>query len=247
MQPVGGMDRIWQQLLLQPVPAQSCDYDQNALGRLDFAGRDSGDLAGQRFVGDLVRLEHTVKYVDNVPDGVMIGVDGLSGPVVADFCIITAAPALVGGDRTAPASGDSGYSIPVPDEMAITTNLAPRLKRALADVRMTPAIKVGLQGRTRFWEKEDEIYGGISLNHDAVESNLVSQRGLQRSHRRSHRCLQPRGCRLPVRNMEPSSSNPPGAARRRNAAQRLRQQGVCGRCHDHRLAIHARSGWRLGR
>ena len=27
---------------------------------------------------------------------------------------------------------------------------------------MTPAIKVGLQGRTRFWEEEDEIYGGIS-------------------------------------------------------------------------------------
>ena len=162
MQPVGGMDRIWQQLLLQPVPAQSCDYDQDVLGRIDFAGRDSGDLAGQRFVGDLVRLEHTVKYVDNVPDGVMIGVDGLSGPVAADFCIITAAPALVGGDRTAPASGDSGYSIPIPRDMAITTNLAPRLKRALADVRMTPAIKVGLQGRTRFWEEEDEIYGGIS-------------------------------------------------------------------------------------
>jgi monoamine oxidase len=32
----------------------------------------------------------------------------------------------------------------------------------------TPAIKVGWQGRTRFWETRDEIYGGISWTTDPI-------------------------------------------------------------------------------
>jgi len=35
-------------------------------------------------------------------------------------------------------------------------------------VQQTPAIKVGWQGRTRFWEKENNIYGGISWTDDII-------------------------------------------------------------------------------
>ncbi len=162
MQPVGGMDRIWQQLLLQQVPAQSLGYAGTGIPAPDLADRDTGELAGQRFVGDLVRLESTVRFINNTDSGVSIGVDGLAEPLEVDFCIVTAAPALLGGKSSAPGPAGTDFRIPIPPEMRITSNLSPKVKSLLAEVEMVPAIKVGLQGRYRFWEDEDSIYGGIS-------------------------------------------------------------------------------------
>lgn len=162
MQPVGGMDRIWQQLLLQPVTTHSLDHGSTGLAPPDFLDRDSGPLTGQRFVGDLVHLNSNVRFIDNTDTGVSIGVNGLSEPIHVDFCIVTAAPALLGGKNKAPVPSGGASRISIPPDMRITTNLSPKFKAALGDVEMVPAIKVGVQARYRFWEEEDQIFGGIS-------------------------------------------------------------------------------------
>ena len=46
--------------------------------------------------------------------------------------------------------------------------LNPVARQVLADVYITPACKVGWQGRSRFWEDEDRIYGGISWTKDII-------------------------------------------------------------------------------
>ena len=162
MQPVGGMDRIWQRLLLQEIPAQALDYVDFSEVAPNFTGRDLGELSGKRFIGDLVHLGHSVKSIDNVDNGVRLGIDGLATPLTVDFCIATVAPAFIGGASSAPVDGTADYKVPIPEDSKIMSNLSPRLKKALADVEIAPAVKVGFQGRYRFWEEEDEIYGGIS-------------------------------------------------------------------------------------
>ncbi|MCZ6872472.1 MAG: FAD-dependent oxidoreductase [bacterium] len=46
--------------------------------------------------------------------------------------------------------------------------LNPTVKQILSSVYITPACKVGWQGRSRFWEDEDRIYGGISWTKDII-------------------------------------------------------------------------------
>ena len=43
-----------------------------------------------------------------------------------------------------------------------------RVRHILTSVDMAPACKVGWQGRSRFWETEDRIYGGISWTKDII-------------------------------------------------------------------------------
>ena len=50
------------------------------------------------------------------------------------------------------------------------TSLSPEFNKWLAAVDQTPAIKVGWQGRDRFWERENKIYGGISWT-----TNIIGQ------------------------------------------------------------------------
>lgn len=177
MQPIGGMDRIWQQLLLQPIRSQALDYPEDSnFPRKDFRERDADpDLSGRRFVGDLVHLNAQcaeILYQD--PETVTLSFGGYE-TVRANFCVVTAAPALLGGKDEAPTGAKEtvGHNpdgspiereimIPIPEDMKIASNLAQDFKDNLAAVEMTPACKVGFQGRYRFWEEENQIYGGIS-------------------------------------------------------------------------------------
>lgn len=150
MQPVGGMDRIWQRLLVQDIPASAIvpvPHDPRAV-RSD----------GQRYVGDLVVLNAKVgRIIDEPGKPVRVGYDvinpaqasatGSAGEVECDFCISTMAPNILA---------------------RIDTNLPGWFKDALASVEQTPAIKVGWQGRTRFWQDETKIYGGISWTDDII-------------------------------------------------------------------------------
>jgi monoamine oxidase len=47
-------------------------------------------------------------------------------------------------------------------------SFAPNFKAALANVYMVPACKVGWQAGSRFWEEENEIYGGISWTKHSI-------------------------------------------------------------------------------
>lgn len=138
MQPVGGMDRIWQQLLLSPISgAAMTEYSTQNLDR---------STDGPLFVGDLVHLNHHVTAIEQTDDtGIRVSVraDDTAPEVTQrfDYCICTMAPNLLA---------------------RLPTTLPESFVAALRQVPQTPAIKVGFQGKTRFWEEEDQIYGGIS-------------------------------------------------------------------------------------
>ncbi|WP_022734071.1 FAD-dependent oxidoreductase [Thalassospira lucentensis] len=161
MQPVGGMDRIWQQLLLQKVPTSALHETINSYR--DGAQSDTR-------VGDLVTLGLAAEFIDVGKDSVslkfLVGFPDYSPKIEKldfDFCISTIAPSLLKkilGEQNLPSefilglgnfskTGEWGANDPTP-------NL------------WTPAIKVGWQGTERFWETEDEIYGGISWTTDDI-------------------------------------------------------------------------------
>jgi len=156
MQPVGGMDRIWQQLLLQDVPSTA------------FWDTDIQKKSGENpKVGDLVLLETGVSNVTVLDKGASLTFQqpGRNAPskVTFDFCVSTMAPSLL-------------KAVLEPD------NIPPDFLAGLAEFSKTggdwgsdptpdlwtPAIKVGWQGKDRFWETKNEIYGGISWTTDII-------------------------------------------------------------------------------
>lgn len=178
MQPIGGMDRIWQQLLMQEIPAGAIDYDPaHNIPAPDRSAR-GGDV-NKVYVGDLVHLSTQITGLSGASGGVAT-VTTAKGTIKADAVIVTAAPALLSGQTEVP-TGISAHSLEanvtlseeakkardyskmvIPEDMLIANDLPAQLQNALASVIMTPAIKVGTQGKERFWEKENQIYGGIS-------------------------------------------------------------------------------------
>ena len=140
LQPIGGMDRIWQQLLIQRVPVGAVERQGPDDPRWPELSRRQ-----ERYVGDLVLLNHPVTSIVSGSNGVRIVAKGQ--PRSVDFCISTMAPKLL--LNTLPAN---------PNDQPLT-----KLRNALeAADPMVPAIKVGWQAKNRFWEKENHIYGGIS-------------------------------------------------------------------------------------
>ena len=151
MQPVGGMDRVWQRLLVQKIP--------DAAARLRASDPRAAELGRRktRYVGDLVLLNHQVTGLYDDPATEKIHVDleyrdpatGRTGKYrdTADFCFSSMAPNLL---ATLPSSLDSEF------------------KSWLAQVAQTPAIKVGWQTKSRFWQSENHIYGGISWTTDII-------------------------------------------------------------------------------
>ncbi|WP_172292525.1 FAD-dependent oxidoreductase [Pseudoruegeria sp. HB172150] len=99
------------------------------------------EVAEGQTVGDLIVLEQPVQAIDLNDSGATVRTgDGMSHS--ADFVVATlSAPLLarLGGNFM------DGVT-----------------RQILSEVYITPACKVGFQGRSRFWEEEDRIYGGIS-------------------------------------------------------------------------------------
>lgn len=162
MQPIGGMDRIWQQLLLQKIPSGA--IDKRIHGDRKNAGADPrvGDLVSLSTAAERIRVQDNgvgVTYVKYNSDGKPLKQGGSH----FDFCISSMAPSLlkdvldypmapkafIQGLEAFSITGEWGSDDPTP-------NL------------WTPAIKVGWQGMERFWETEDEIYGGISWTTDDI-------------------------------------------------------------------------------
>ena len=104
-------------------------------------------------VKDVVNLDSPVTTVRNTDDGTAVDMtwkspDGANTERF-DYCISTISPRLLA--RT-------------------SNNFTQRFRSALANVKDTAACKVGWQSRSRFWEIEDAIYGGISWTE-----HLISQ------------------------------------------------------------------------
>lgn len=67
--------------------------------------------------------------------------------IAADFCVCT---------------------IPLPVLAGIATDFSPGFKQAIAAPDYGKAVKIAFQAKRRFWEEDDQIYGGISWTADDV-------------------------------------------------------------------------------
>ena len=105
------------------------------------------DVAEGQTVGDLILLDQPVSAIDVEGDRVTVRAAG-GQTHQADYVVATlSAPLLarLGGNFIDPVT-----------------------RQILSEVFITPACKVGFQGRSRFWEEQDRIYGGISWTKDII-------------------------------------------------------------------------------
>ena len=60
-------------------------------------------------------------------------------------------------------------TIPMPVLSTLKSDLPPAYLKAAAALKFMPACKVGWQAKRRFWETDDQIYGGISWTTDRID------------------------------------------------------------------------------
>jgi len=132
---------FWRQGLFNDMT----DYWQTSLlqpvGGMDMIVKGLLDAAipGGRTVRDLVVTESPVAEVMNTDTGV--AVRHANGLEEASFCISTMAPSRLA---------------------RVANNFRPAYVDALGRIEDAPAFKLGWQATRRFWEEDDQIYGGIS-------------------------------------------------------------------------------------
>jgi monoamine oxidase len=99
----------------------------------------------ERAVGHMVRLNSKVTEIKQDEKGVTVNyVDTKSGDKLvaqADYCICT---------------------IPLSILSQIPLNVGPTLDAAIHAVPYLPGLKVGLEFKRRFWEQDEQIFGGIT-------------------------------------------------------------------------------------
>jgi monoamine oxidase len=115
-----------------------------AIGGMDMIAK-----AFEKQVGKLIRFHSEVTAVKNVADGVNIvyknkeGLQNLHG----DFCICT---------------------IPLPVLSNIDHNFSSDVSRAIDYVSYITTGKIGLQFKRRFWEEDEQVYGGITHTNNEL-------------------------------------------------------------------------------
>ncbi len=109
-------------------------------------GFQRASVPGGKTVNDLVVPGEPVTRIDVVDDKVLVTGKRQRGH--ADYVVATLSAPLL-------AQLEGNF-------------LNPTVKQVLSSVYVTPACKVGWQGRSRFWENEDRIYGGISWTKDII-------------------------------------------------------------------------------
>jgi monoamine oxidase len=134
------LEYYWQSSLMQPVGGMDMIWkaflEQPVPGTALFGSPSSG----QAKVLDLIKLNSPAKAVKNTSRGVEVAYgDGVVE--TADFCISTMAPKQL---KKVGRGFSQGFS------------------KALEAIDYDAAHKIAWESRTRFWEQDDEIYGGIS-------------------------------------------------------------------------------------
>ena len=143
-------------------------YDLNALIQLGFAGYESlewgytqqmtmfqpvGGMdqiakAFEREVQEKIRYQSVVKEIRKIPDGVRIVYTDSSGNTqeeTGDYCICT---------------------IPLSVLTSIPSDFSPDMQAAIASVASYAVTgKSGLQFNRRFWEEDEDIFGGITQSN----------------------------------------------------------------------------------
>ena len=108
-------------------------------------GMDRIPAAFQERLADVITLNTEVASIRNTPAGVAVAVRDRTGGATrtlnADYAIVT---------------------FPLPVLAQVETNFAPDVKDAIASVRYDAASKIAWEAE-RFWERDTNIYGGISV------------------------------------------------------------------------------------
>jgi monoamine oxidase len=119
-------------------------YDQAMLMFQPVGGMDAIPMAFAKAIGpDKILTGAAVTHVRNTSDGVEVTYtrNGRTKVVDADYCIATLAPWILA--RT-------------------SHNLGSAVQTALQAVRPSQASKIGLEYKSRWWETDEHIYGGIT-------------------------------------------------------------------------------------
>jgi len=131
------------------------DHEQNQQGTMltPVGGMDRIPYAFAERLGPVIRYGAEVRELRRTPSGGVriLYADQAKGgavqAVAADFCVCTLPPLLLAR---------------LPGDLAPATLAALRLNRA------DQAGKVGLQFKRRFWEEDDDIYGGRSITNQPI-------------------------------------------------------------------------------
>ncbi|MGP2437720.1 flavin monoamine oxidase family protein [Streptomyces sp. JW3] len=119
-------------------------YDQAMLMFQPVGGMDAIPKAFARAIGhDRIRTGAPVTDVRNTSDGVVVTYrqNGRTRTMVADYCVATLAPHILA---------------------KTSHNLGSAVQTALEAVRPSQASKIGLEYRSRWWETDFKIFGGIT-------------------------------------------------------------------------------------
>ena len=131
--------RLWRGLRV------GLDYDYQTTLFQPVGGMDMIAQAFFREVGDLIRLGAKVLAIHQSGTGVDVEWQDTASGVVqrtqADWCLCT---------------------IPLSVLSQVDIAVGPAMRNAIAAVPYAAATKIGLQFRRRFWEQDEDIYGGIS-------------------------------------------------------------------------------------
>jgi monoamine oxidase len=125
-------------------------YWQSSLMQAE-GGMDHIPRAFENNLGPNTRIELNKKAVgiSRTPGKIYVKHSGSDKHLAADYCISTMAPTML--------------------SKLLDDSFSPDFTAALANVFMVPACKVGWQAKSRFWEDENEIYGGISWTEHTIK------------------------------------------------------------------------------
>lgn len=140
-----GLGDILDSGLWQAIAANDAFDFQTALFQPVGGMGRIGEAFG-RELGPLIRYHAKVTEIRQDAQGVSVSYEDTDAPgpkltARADWCLCT---------------------IPLSILAQIPMNVSPAMASAIAAVPYAAAIKVGLQFKRRFWEQDDQIYGGIS-------------------------------------------------------------------------------------
>lgn len=132
------------------------DFPMQATMFEPVGGMDAIPKAFEKRVGKTIRYRAEVQSIRQNDKGVTIAfkdtASGKASSVTADYCLCT---------------------IPLSVLRQIDTDFSDGFKKAVATVAYAPVGKIGLQMKRRFWEEDDNIYGGHVLT-DLKGINTIS-------------------------------------------------------------------------
>jgi monoamine oxidase len=128
-------------------------------------GMDSIAKAFQKKLTTNIQLGAVVNQIVNKESTVQINYQqgGAEKTMEADFCICT---------------------IPLPVLSNVEHNFSSAVSRAIDNIPYIPTGKIGLQFRRRFWEEDEQIYGGITHTNNELtqifypSNNYLSAKGI---------------------------------------------------------------------